>query len=199
MRTRLISGIVLSALVLACASCGSSKPAPEVTARRQATTFLRLTKTGPINDICDLFTRPLLVRLAPPDGGCVRAMATLTRYTGAEAEDTLAKKRVSSVKVTGDAATVTLTDKFTGENPLPLRLVKHGDTWLIDDVGAGAQIAEACVDEKAAVMAAVDKYLSDNAEYPKDAKALVPSYLPKLPDNHVVGADGKVTPKGICA
>ena len=52
---------------------------------------------------------------------------------------------------------------------------------------------------RSAVEEAVDSFLSNNDNVPRNAQELVPSFLPKLPDNHEVDEDGNVIPTGICA
>ena len=82
-------------------------------------------------------------------------------------------------------------------------------TTLIAPDSGQARVAGADIIREAATVrarigvsgqyAAVDEYLTDNDDFPPDAKALVPGYLPVLPPNHTVDSDGNVTPIGVCA
>ena len=191
--------LVAAALAVVLASCGKDDGPTEVGARRAATAFLANSKKAKVDALCAGFTHALLVRLAPPTGDCRAALVALTALTGRGDESTLPTKRVDSVSLHDDVAIVVLTDRITDENELPLRFVFRDGRWYLDELGPGVRISQACIDERAAVEQAVDDYLSAKSTYPPDAKALVPGYLPKLPDNHAVGPDGKVLDTGVCA
>ncbi|MFN8018620.1 MAG: hypothetical protein U0P45_10900 [Acidimicrobiales bacterium] len=189
-------GMAVAALV---AGCSKQEGPDEVGARRAAVEFLRNAEEIDVQGLCSSFTKDLLVRLSPPDGDCKGALTALTRLTGGGSASTLGKKRVDTVDLEGDIAIVVLKDRITGENELPLRFAYDDGTWLLDELGPGVKISQACIDERKRVEQAVDEYLSAKEVYPPDTKALVPGYLPKLPDNHEVRADGKVVDTGVCA
>lgn len=198
--SRRVRGLVLCLVaVVLLAGCGKDDGPDEVGARRAGQAFLDNTSKVDVEALCGSFTKALLRRLAPPDGDCKTALLALTRLTGGGADSTLPSKRVDTVDLEGDVAIVTLKDRISGENELPLRFVYRDGAWLLDELGPGVKISAACIDERKRVEAAVDEYLSVKEVYPPDTKALVPGYLPKLPDNHEVVADGKVVAKGVCA
>jgi len=210
--------VALLALVLApfVASCAASTPQDEPTpddlaglpastqsgiegATATVRSFLRAVDDNQVAEICLGFTDQYLDQLDPGGGRCTEALATLTRYTGAGEASTLHDKVVKRRVLDDTTAVVVLEDQLTGGNPLPVRLVWQRERWWIDEIGAGAGVTEACIDEKKKVEQAVDEYLTTNKEYPATVQALVPSHLDQLPVSHVVESDGKVVGRGICA
>ena len=160
--------------------------------------FLDATEEPVASELCAFFTQEFLVRLARPDGDCRTAMATLTTITGRGEASVLPSKSVDEVVSDGDVAVVTLTDRVTGDDELPIRLRWDGTRWLLDEIGTGAATTADCIAEARAVRDAVTDYLEANTVYPADAAALVPSYLEAPPTGHEV-ADGEVVAVGDCA
>lgn len=202
---RAVAVLGLTAVLAVAAGCsddgsdGSTERDPVASeAGPRVSAFLDATEEPVVGELCAYFTQDFLVRLAPPDGDCRTAMATLTTITGGGEASALPTKSVDEVVSDGDVAVVTLTDRVTGDDELPVRLRWDGTQWLLDEIGTGAATTAACIAEARAVRDAVTDYLEANTVYPADAAALVPSYLDAPPTGHEV-ADGEVVAVGDCA
>jgi hypothetical protein len=180
------------------AAC-TSGPRAETQARNEVRTFLAAAAKDDPDAACATFTPALLSRLAPTDGGCLNAIATLSRYTTDGGDDLLDDKKIDKVTVDGKVAVVTVVDRSTGDHALAIRVVDQDGDWRIDEIGAGAQLTEACSTERKALAAAIERYFEDHDRYPTDAAQMVPGLLPKVPDNHKVGKQGAVVATGVCA
>jgi hypothetical protein len=104
---------------------------------------------------------------------------------------------ITSVKVDGDDAVVRarIEDGETGSQRIVL--VKEGGRWKLDIEASESD--DSCARERRTLKLAAEAYNAQNGSYPPDARALVGSFLKKMPEHAVLEADGTVTMTGDCA
>lgn len=186
---------VLGVFTVAC-SGGTSA---ETQARNEVRTFLAAAAKNDADAACATFTPSFRSRLAPSDDTCLTAITTLSRFTTVGGDDLLDDKKIDDVTVDGGIAVVTVVDREGGDHALAIRVVERNGDWLIDEIGAGAQLTGACATERKALAAAIDRFFEEHDRYPKDAAEMVPGLLKRAPDNHEVGKDGAIVATGVCA